>query len=69
MERAPAAQWLRAGLLSCAQFGSLAVEIFFNINRARCYKTFSMLNSDNHEILNDQKYKKYKKNSAFIRLI
>ena len=59
MEKAPVAQWLRAGLLSGAWFGSLAEEIFSNINRAQGYKTFFMLNSAKHEILNNQKYKKY----------
>ena len=35
-------------------------------NQARGYKTFSMLNSDKHEILNAHKYENIKKFSFFL---
>ena len=46
-------------------------NVCFPENRASCprsYKTFSMLNSAEHEILNAHKYKKISRNSTFLGL-
>ena len=42
-------------------------KLFLNMIRARGYKTFFMLNSVEHEILNVYKYR-ISRNSAFFRL-
>ena len=46
-------------------FTRLWSHIIENISRARGYKTFFMLNSVEHEILNAHKYKNIKKYSFF----